>query len=256
VGDGHLATEILGSGPRLILVHGFTQTARCWGPVANDLARDHEVITIDAPGHGHSAPVRADIAQGAALIGDAGGPGTYLGYSMGGRFVLRLALDRPDLVRGAILVGASPGLDDPAARAARRAADEELAQQLEIGGVAAFLTRWLDQPLFAGLAPDQRHLGERLTNTGAGLTSSLRLAGTGAMEPLWDRLSTLSVPALLVAGERDEKFTAIAEHMATRIGPAASVAVIPGAGHTAHLEQPESFLDAVRTWLADRQPSR
>jgi 2-succinyl-6-hydroxy-2,4-cyclohexadiene-1-carboxylate synthase len=243
-----LATEVRGRGPRLVLVHGFTQTARCWGPVADDLASDHEVVLVDAPGHGGSADVRADFAAGAGLIGDAGGRGTYVGYSMGGRYALRLALDRPDVVERLVLVGASPGLADPAERAARQAADEALADRLVSIGVPAFLDEWLALPLFAGLGPGVRFVTERSVNTAEGLASSLRLAGTGAQEPLWDRLGSLSMPVLVVAGALDAKFAAIARVMAGRIGPEATVAVLDGAGHTAHLEATPAFLAALRAW--------
>jgi 2-succinyl-6-hydroxy-2,4-cyclohexadiene-1-carboxylate synthase len=235
---------------RVVLVHGFTQNARCWGPVAERLAADHEVIAVDAPGHGDRSGTRAGFAEGAALIGEAGGRGTYVGYSMGGRYALRLALDRPDLVERLVLVGASPGLEDPAERAARRAADEALADHVEAVGVGAFLDEWLALPLFAGLAPEMRFITQRRGNTAAGLASSLRLAGTGAQDPLWSRLGSLTAPVLLVTGERDAKFTAIAERMAARIGLRATTVVLPDAGHTAHLEDVEGFVAAVRTWEA------
>jgi 2-succinyl-6-hydroxy-2,4-cyclohexadiene-1-carboxylate synthase len=237
-----------GTGPRVVLVHGFTQTGACWGPLADDLARDHEVVLVDAPGHGASAGVGVSFEAGAGLIGDAGGPATYLGYSMGGRYALRLAVDRPDLVDRLILVGASPGLGDAVQRADRRAADGALADRIEAIGVPAFLDEWLALPLFAGLGPEVRFITERTANTPAGLASSLRLAGTGAQEPLWHRLAGLTMPVLLLTGEQDGKFRAIARSMATRIATADTV-TIPGAGHTAHLENPGAVIRAVRSWL-------
>ena len=82
-----------------------------------------------------------------------------------------------------------------AARAARRAADDALAASLTSDGLDAFLERWVAQPMFAGLAdPD---LDDRRRNTVDGLASSLRLAGTGTQEPLWDRLPSLAMPVLL-----------------------------------------------------------
>ena len=76
------------------------------------------------------------------------------------------------------------------------------------------------------------------TNTGAGLASSLRLAGTGTQQPLWHELSRLDMPVLVVTGELDAKFTALGEALATAIGPNASHAVVPGAGHAPHLQLP------------------
>lgn len=245
-----LAYEIDGSGMRLGLVHGFTQTARCWGPFAPALTERFETVRVDAPGHGRSSEVHTDVAVGAALIGDAVGRGIYVGYSMGGRHALRLALDRPDLVERLVLIGASPGLADPETRSARRAADDVLATRIEHIGVPAFIDEWLAQPLFAGLPTAARFVEERATNTASGLASSLRLAGTGAQEPLWDRLAELEAPTLLLVGADDEKFGAIATQMVERIGPKASVLAVPGTGHAPHLEAPQLAADVVLRWLS------
>jgi len=238
--------------PTVVLVHGFTQNSRCWGALPERLQRRFRVLAVDAPGHGRSPAEHddADIEAAAALIGAAGGRATYLGYSMGGRLCLRLACDRADLVEGLVLVGATPGLRDKSARAERRRADEALAVQLERDGLAPFLDHWLALPLFAGLDPAAAARHERLTNRPAGVAASLRHCGTGRQEPLWDRLATLTMPVLAVAGALDAKFAAEAQALVDAIGrPTASSASIPGAGHTAQLEQPEAFLETVEQWL-------
>ena len=246
-GADRLAAVTRGAGPRLVLVHGFTQTGRSWDGLARSLAGDHEVVAVDAPGHGGSADVRADLVTGAALLGATGGPGTYVGYSMGGRLALHLAVARGDLVTRLVLVSATAGIDDAAQRTARRAADDALAATLEADGLDAFLARWVAQPLFATL-PDPM-LADRRRNTVAGLASSLRLAGTGTQQPLWDELPAVTMPVLLVAGARDAKFVAAAERMAGLL-PHATLAIVPDAGHTVHLEQPAAFEALVRPWLA------
>ncbi len=239
------------AGPSVVLVHGFTQTSASWGPVAADLARDHRVVAVDAPGHGGSGPLRADLTRGAALLGDRGGRAVYVGYSMGGRLALRLALDRPDLVDGLVLLGATAGIDRPEDRRARRADDERLARQVEADGVAAFLDRWLAQPLFADLVPHPADLAARRANGAPDLASSLRLAGTGTMDPpWWDELHALTPPTLVVAGERDQKFTALGRRLVDAIGPPARFAALAGCGHAAHLQQPEAFADLVRRFVA------
>jgi 2-succinyl-6-hydroxy-2,4-cyclohexadiene-1-carboxylate synthase len=243
-----------GAGPRVVLVHGFTQTGRSWGVVADDLARDHEVVTVDAPGHGGSAGVAADLPSGAALLGAAGGEAVYVGYSMGGRLALHLALSRPDLVDGLVLLGATAGIEAMDERAARRTADEALAAALERDGLDAFLGQWLAQPLFASLSAEAADLDDRRRNTAAGLASSLRLAGTGTQEALWDRLGTLTMPVLVLAGERDDRFAALGRRMADAIGTNATFAVVPVAGHAAHLEEPRAFLALLRPWLAQLPP--
>ena len=150
---------------------------------------------------------------------------------------LQLAVDQPELVRRLVLVSATAGIDDAAERAARRQADEQLAASIERDGVDAFLDRWLALPLFATLPRDAAGLDDRRRNTADGLASSLRLAGTGTQEPLWDRLPELPMPVLLVAGALDTKYVAIAERMAGLI-PDATLTVIEGAGHSVPLEAP------------------
>jgi 2-succinyl-6-hydroxy-2,4-cyclohexadiene-1-carboxylate synthase len=234
---------------RVVLVHGFTQTLRSWEPVAARLAARWQVVRVDLPGHGGSGGVRVGFAEAARLLGEAGGVGVYVGYSMGGRLCLRLALDRPDLVGGLVLIGASPGIADPGDRARRRADDEALAGRIEREGVAAFLERWLAGPLFATLPAEAAGRDERLANTPEGLASALRRLGTGVQEPLWDRLATVAPPTLLVAGALDAKFAAIAGEMAAAIGPAARVVPVPGAGHAVHLERPAELAGLVEEFL-------
>ncbi|MBL8775394.1 MAG: alpha/beta fold hydrolase [Acidimicrobiales bacterium] len=247
--DQALAHETHGAGTRLVLVHGFTQTERCWGPVAADLAADHKVVRVDAPGHGGSAAVDADLPATADLLATFG-PGTFVGYSMGGRMCLETALRHPHAVEALVLISATAGIEDEEERAARRASDEALAERIEAAGVDAFLDHWLSLPLFTGLPPEGRFDAERRTNTAAGLAASLRLAGTGTQQPSWDRLAELSMPVLVVAGADDAKFTALAHRLADAVGANATLAILPGAGHTTHLEAPDAFLAALRPWLA------
>lgn len=246
-----LHAETLGrSGePRLALVHGFTQTGRSWGPLAEDLASDHEVVTVDAPGHGGSADIRLDLAEGGAALADQVGPATFVGYSMGGRFCLHAALARPELVTRLVLLGVTAGIDDATERAARVASDEQLAAGLERDGVDAFLDRWLALPMFAALPANPADRADRARNTAAGLASSLRLAGTGTQVPSWHRLHALDMPVLVLAGELDTKFAALGRRLVDEIGANASFALVPDAGHAAHKEQPGAFLRLLRAWL-------
>jgi len=229
-----LHAEVDGRGPRLVLVHGFAQNRNCWGPIAADLARDHEVVRVDAPGHGRSAQFHAGLRTGARLIADQGGRATYLGYSMGARFVLHLALANPELVE----------------RLVRQRNDGAAAARLEREGLEPFLEAWLAQPLFAGLSEDMQFRAARRENTVEGLAESLRQAGTGSQDPLWDRLGRIEVPTLVVAGADDTKFSAEGSHIVESIGANATLALIPNAGHAAHLEQPVTFLSTLRAWLS------
>jgi 2-succinyl-6-hydroxy-2,4-cyclohexadiene-1-carboxylate synthase len=249
----HRIVEGPQSGGPVVLVHGFTQTVRSWDGVAERLLRHgRRVVRVDLPGHGGSAGVRLGFAEAAAAVGQAGGPGAYVGYSLGGRLCLRLALDRPEVVAALVLIGASPGLGEPSEREARRRADEALAREVEAEGTEAFLDRWLDQPLFAGLRPAPAELAARRANPPEGLASALRLLGTGVQEPLWDRLDGLAVPTLLVAGAEDPKFASLAARMAEAVGPSARVAIVPAAGHATHLQRAGAVAGLIDDFLREQ----
>ena len=119
---------------RLVLAHGFTQTGRVWGRIGRRPGRRPQLVPVDLPGHGRSSDIHADLVAGALLLGDAGGAADYLGYSMGARFCLHLALARPGLVRRLVLVSGTAGIDDAGERAERRRTDEALAERLDPAG--------------------------------------------------------------------------------------------------------------------------
>ena len=226
----------------LVLLHGFTQTGRSWDGVRDALGRErYRAIAPDLRGHGSAGRSRpVDLPTVLADLELFVPPGaTLAGYSMGGRIALHLALRRPGRLRRLVLVGASPGLEDPGGRAERRAADEALAVRIERDGLEAFLAQWAALPLWTGQSDAVRRLADadRRRNDAAGLAAALRGLGTGALPPLWDRLGELALPVVLVVGERDAKFRAIAERMAQHL-PDARVEVVAGAGHAAHLEAP------------------
>lgn len=252
---GNLHVDHVGSGDRLVLLHGFTQTSRCWGPFGHALATDHELVLVDLPGHGGSSEVEAGLVQTAGLAAHVAGRGTWIGYSMGGRVALHVAMFRPGAVDRLVLIGATGGIDDEGERDERRASDEALADRIGTIGVEAFIDEWLAQPLFAGLDPASACRDERLHNTAAGLESSLRHCGTGLQDPLWSRLHSIAVPTLVIVGEHDSKFTELGDRLVSSIGANASMVVIPGAGHSAHLEQPSATVSAIRHWLAGQPPT-
>jgi 2-succinyl-6-hydroxy-2,4-cyclohexadiene-1-carboxylate synthase len=154
----------------------------------------------------------------------------------------------PHVVERLALLGATPGIIDDDERAARRAADERLAQRIADIGVDAFLDEWAAQPLFDGLVLDDAERADRRRNTAAGLAESLRLSGTGTQVPLWERLVELNMPVLTMAGDRDTKFVPIAERMAGSV-PEGSFGVIHDAGHAAHLQQPMQVITRLEAFL-------
>jgi 2-succinyl-6-hydroxy-2,4-cyclohexadiene-1-carboxylate synthase len=206
------------------------------------------------PGHGQSdAPgdpqryaieyCQQDILAALQKLGVSQGEAILLGYSMGGRITLYTAFS--GFFRALILESASPGLADPAEREQRRISDEVLAASIERDGVQAFIDCWEKLPLFATqstLPPESRDAlrRQRLSNHASGLAQSLRGVGTGVQPSLYARLPALHIPVLLIAGELDPKFAAIARSMAQAL-PQSQLRIVPGAGHAVHLERPEEF---------------
>lgn len=234
----------------VLLLHGFAQDHRCWGPLGDALAARGRCLEVDAPGHGRTAAVAdLDLPGTATLLArlarSTGGPVDVVGYSMGGRTALQLLVDHPGTVRRAVLVGATAGIADDDERAARAAQDESTAARLEEVGLEVFLDEWLAQPLFAGLPDWARFDDERRANAVAGLAASLRAAGTGSMAPLWARLGGVTAPVLCLAGSKDTKFCALGEQLAAAL-PRGEFVAVPAAGHAAHLEQPEPVTAQVR----------
>lgn len=266
-GDARYAVRVAGEGAPVLLLHGFTGTGGAWDPLARRLrAAGHRTIAPDLLGHGRSDapadPARHDVARQATdfasiVVGLGAMPADVVGYSLGGRIALRLALDRPDVVRSLVLVGAGAGTADDRARARRRSEEAALAQVIERDGLAAFVDWWESLPLFATERdlPERVRAGrrrERMSQRPEGLASSLRGAGQGTQQPLHARLMTLRVPTLLVVGEGDTAARARAESIAAS-SPRRLVQVVveAGAGHAVHLERESRFAELVLRWLAD-----
>jgi 2-succinyl-6-hydroxy-2,4-cyclohexadiene-1-carboxylate synthase len=237
---------------RFVLAHGFTQSAKSWTTFQRLLESrlpGATTIAVDLPGHGDAEPpADLDLWASADLLADQGGPGVYVGYSMGGRVALHTALAHPDVVERLVLIGATAGIDDPDERAARRVADERLADHIEAVGVGTFIDEWLTNPLFAGLTDATAQRADRLRNSPAGLAASLRATGTGTQTPLWDRLGEIECPVLVLVGEHDAKFTELGRRLVDGLSRGELV-VVPGAGHSVHLEQPDATVEAIAAWL-------
>ncbi|MEM7091623.1 MAG: alpha/beta fold hydrolase [Actinomycetota bacterium] len=235
--------------PRIVLAHGFTQNARCWGPFGRRLGARYGTVAVDAPGHGQSVHDEADLHEAGHLLIEAGGPGHYLGYSMGGRMLLHGVLgDDISAVRSIVLIGATAGIEDEAERSERALRDERLAQEIRKVGTPEFIERWLANPLFEGLDDESACKVRRLENSPDGMAASLVHCGTGSQEPLWSRLSEIEIPVLVIAGTRDTKFTNLGRRMADEIGDNARFLSVEG-GHAVHLEQPAATADVILAWM-------
>ncbi len=245
----------VGEGPSLLLLHGFTGTAQTWGRCLETWAATHRVIAPDLLGHGGSDaptdPAAYALERQAAGLAELlqlleATPAVVVGYSMGARLALVLTLTHAQLVERLVLESPSPGILDPTDRAARAAADEHLAAEVEHDGVEAFIDRWEALPLFASherlpepVRAAQRH--ERLRHSAAGLAGSLRGGGQGAMTPLHDRLGEIACPTLVLAGALDALGEGRGRAVADGI-PGAAFELVAGAGHTPHLERPDDFI--------------
>ena len=265
--------EISDEGPpaasTIVLLHGFTGNKDGWQALRGALAPRCRVVAVDLPGHGGTAPSvdpSADSLAGTAelIVRTLDSLDvrrfSLLGYSLGGRIALGLALEHPYRVDRLLLESASPGLREAEDRAARRRADEALAELLERDGIEAFVRYWEELPLFATRARLASSVREelnrrRLACSPAGLAASLRAAGTGAQPWLGDRLGELAIPVSIVVGALDEKFRAVGAWMEARM-PDARLAIVPEAGHTPHLERPESYRAIVERFFGVVDPAK
>ncbi len=258
--------------PAVLFLHGFMGSSADWKDVVAAIGGRAFCIALDLPGHGASlglAPESYTI-EGSARAAihaldelEVENP-VIVGYSMGGRLALYVALRFPERCAGLFLESASPGLESEEERTARRTADEERAKRLECGDFETFLRGWYRQPLFASLARDEgllrRTIGARRRNDPVELARSLRGMGTGSQPSMWGELAGLAVPALTVAGELDERYAAISSRMAD-VSPRIKPGVIPQAGHNVHDEAPADyaallgrFLDGLPLALGEAEP--
>ena len=252
------------AGVPVVVLHGFTGSAQAMAPLTETLAARlaARIICPDLVGHGRSeVPDDLDLYRVESMAGqvaglaDALGCETFhlVGYSMGGRVALRLGCTASQRLRSLTLIGVSAGIADPAERRLRAEADAARAERI-LTDFEAFVDEWMADPLFAG----QAALGEaylqvardqRLASNPQGLARSLLAAGTGAMEPLHERLGGCDTPTLLVVGTHDSKFCAIADQLAAGL-PRAGAIRIDGAGHAAHVEQPDAAAAAIADFIA------
>jgi len=228
----------------VVLLHGFAATARHWDRVVAAMAPGRcEVLALQVS---DATPLDP---EGVVALVAARAPERFVlaGYSMGGRLALRAALELGARVSRLVLISASAGIEDAAARAARRAADEALAAEIERGSIDDFVERWRAVALFAAdpdwvaeeVAEDERRC------TPAQLAASLRGLGPGAIAPMWDRLGELAMPVAVLAGERDARYVEEGRRLAAAIADA-TLEVVAGAGHRLALEAPAAVAAAIR----------
>ena len=261
VNGARLNVEVRGEGPALLLLHGFTGSSAMWSPHLAAL-EGFTTVAIDLLGHGDSdAPLAPKRYRMQCCVDDLTSlldhleieRAAVLGYSMGGRVALQLALGAPQRLWALVLESASPGIDDAAEREDRVRSDDALADDIEQHGIDAFVDRWQALPLWASqdrlpTAVRKELRNQRLRNSTVGLANSLRGAGAGQEAPVLGRLGELRIPALLIAGAQDQKYVALAGKMSDAL-PCAHTQIVSDAGHATHLERLEAFDRVVREFL-------
>jgi 2-succinyl-6-hydroxy-2,4-cyclohexadiene-1-carboxylate synthase len=242
----------------LLCLHGFTGSPESFAEVRERLA-SRPVSCPALVGHGERAPeidsFEAEVDRLARLLPEE--PVTLVGYSLGARLALGLAVRHPKRVRSAVFIGVHPGLRSSAERDARRTHDRHWIELLETRGLDAFVSEWERQPLFASQAglPEparERRQKERRRHDPLELARCLRLTGLAEMPEYWPNLPHLALPVTLLAGEKDEKFRRLAG-AAAELLPHARLTIAPGASHDVLLERPDLVAVAIEEQLEEKQ---
>jgi 2-succinyl-6-hydroxy-2,4-cyclohexadiene-1-carboxylate synthase len=255
--------EVCGEGFPLLLLHGFTGDSSTWTPFCPVWGTHSKLIIPDIIGHGETDSPEdinyyqmESAAEDLILLLDQLGIEKIdlLGYSMGGRLALTLAILYPERVRKLILESASPGLKTNEERVLRRMKDEELANFINDQGIVSFVDYWEAIPLFSTMSSLPNSIKEsireqRLSNNAKGLANSLLGMGTGSQASWWSKLDLVSCEVLLLTGEKDEKFCKLAEKMLKDMRKASWI-VINDCGHAIHVEQKEKFGTIVSDFLS------
>jgi pimeloyl-ACP methyl ester carboxylesterase len=241
---GSIRYQVSGSGrPALLLTHGYGATNAMFQPNLAAASMRNQVVTWDIRGHGGSQyPAEPASYSPAAALDDMTAILTELsinravlgGHSLGGYLSLDLALARPDLVAGLVLIDTGPGFRNDAARDDWNRRAYKTAARLEEQGLAALGSS------------DELHSGEH--RDASGLIHAARQTLTQHDSHVLDGLPRIEAPTLVIVGADDTPFLAAAEYMSVKI-PRARKVVIPAAGHAPNFSQPELFNAELRSFL-------
>ncbi len=236
--------ETHGSGPAILLTHGYSSTARMWDGQIAPLSRDHTLILWDMRGHGESDypqdpalySEEATVADMAAILDAVGAKQAVIGgLSLGGYMSLAFHRAHRERVKALLIVDTGPGFRNDEARQGWNDTAMKTAARFERDG----------------LEPLSRASAERSTashRSADGLVLAARGMLTQRDARVIESLPDVKVPALVIVGADDAPFLKAADYMAAKI-PGASKALIPNAGHAANIDQPELFNNAVGAFL-------
>lgn len=238
--------EVHGSGPPLLLSHGFSATGEMWAGQLAALTPHVQVITWDMRGHGQSDypddqaaySEDATVADMAAILDAVGADQAIIGgLSLGGYMSLAFHRTHPRRTRALLIIDTGPGYKKDESRAGWNATSLKTAERYETEGLGRL----------AGGSAETRTAKHR---DATGLARAARGMLTQRDARVIESLPTIAVPSLVVVGADDTPFLAASDYMAGKI-PGAKKALIPAAGHAANIDQPEAFNAAVLGFLKD-----
>jgi pimeloyl-ACP methyl ester carboxylesterase len=236
--------EVHGSGPPLILTHGYSSTSDMWQGQIAALSQHHKLVLWDMRGHGQSDyPADAaaysealTVADIAALLDAVGAEKAIVGgLSLGGYMSLAFYRTHPERVRALLIIDTGPGFRKDDARDAWNKRAHETADRFDREGLA----------VLKSLSAERASVTHR---DATGLARAARGMLTQRDASVMETLPNIKVPSLVVVGADDTPFLAASDYMAAKI-PGAQKVVIPAAGHAANIDQPKAFNDAVTSFL-------
>ncbi|WP_410589634.1 alpha/beta fold hydrolase [Amycolatopsis sp. lyj-23] len=237
--------EDAGTGPALLLLHGWGTSGRVWQSCLPDLVRDHRVVTLDWRGCGRSDhPAEGNTIDGvtedlAAVVKALAIKPTVVGSSIGGVFATELALAHPELVERVVAVD-SPGYWPGTGM-------RELVQDLRVRLVddrAGTLAGWV--PGWFAPGASRELVGwtvRQLLDSGVYIDALFTECTTYDPRP---RLKDLAVPITYLHGELDAQIPLEVPRACAAETPGARVHVLAGCGHLPHQENPRAFTAALR----------
>jgi len=269
--DDGVALEVTdtGSGPALLLVHGFGGAKEDFADHVDALAARHRVVTFDHRGHGESddppdvsAYSLDRMATDVLGVVDTLGIDSFrlLGHSMGGMVARRVVLAHPERVDALVLMDTSPGpvpgidpqLAELAAQIALDDGKDVLRPMLDAAGT-------LETPAYLRLLEERPGYREFEDYKWSALSGVMWAAMAREIVHQPNQLALLAevrCPTLVIVGAEDESFVEPSRQMATTI-PGAELVVVPDAGHSPQFENPRAWFDAVAGFLAsvERAPA-
>jgi pimeloyl-ACP methyl ester carboxylesterase len=236
--------EVHGSGPVLLLTHGYSSTSAMWQDQIAALSKHHKLVLWDMRGHGQSDypddpnaySEALTVADMAALLDEVGADSAIVGgLSLGGYMSLAFYRAHPQRVRALLIIDTGPGFKKDEARDAWNERAHDTADRFGREGLA----------VLKSLSPERSGVSHR---DASGLARAARGMLTQRDARVIEILPNIKVPSLIVVGADDTPFLAASDYMAAKI-PNAKKVVIPAAGHAVNIDQPQAFIDAVLPFL-------